>query len=106
KVMDDLFWQQAFGEPKAELLAKLPQGKIRDFADINYGPWDRLKGDAPFLTGFADKALGAEFYPHDMTKAEFTAADFADKTGLYSVVQRDSQGNLVSVPYAKMYQAQ
>ncbi|CAM3874419.1 dipeptidyl-peptidase 3 family protein [Rheinheimera salexigens] len=106
KVMDDLFWQQAFGGSKQDFLAKLPQGKVRQFADINYGPWDRLKGDAPFLTGFAEKALGAEFYPQDMTKAEFTAADFADKTGLYSMVQRDSQGELVSVPYSKMYQTQ
>lgn len=102
-VMDDLFWQQAFGEPKAEFLAKLPQGKVRDFAEINYGPWDRLKGDQPFITGYAAKALGAEFYPHDLTKAEFTAADFVDKTGLYSVVQRDSQGNLMAVPYSKYY---
>jgi hypothetical protein len=103
QVMDDLFWQQAFGEPKAEFLAKLADGKVRQFAEINYGPWDRLKGDAPFLTGYGDKAPGAEFYPHDITKTEFAAANFADKTGLYSMVQRDSQGNLVSVPYSKMY---
>ncbi|MGI5309538.1 dipeptidyl-peptidase 3 family protein [Rheinheimera sp. WS51] len=103
KVMDDLFWQQAFGEPKAEFLAKLPQGKVRDFAEINYGPWDRLKGDAPFLSGYADKALGAEFYPSDLSKTEFDMANFADKTGLYSIVQRDGQGNLVSIPYSKYY---
>ncbi|WNO60763.1 dipeptidyl-peptidase 3 family protein [Rheinheimera sp. MMS21-TC3] len=106
KVMDDLFWQQAFGEPKAEFLAKLPQGKVRDFAEINYGPWDRLKGDQPFLTGYTAKALGAEFYPHDLTKAEFASANFADKTGLYSIVQRDSQGDLVTIAYSKHYAAE
>lgn len=106
KVMDDLFWMQAFGEDKATFLAKLPEGKVRQFADINYGPWDRLKGDEVFLSGYAEKAAGAQFYPADMSKAEFEAADFADKTGLYSVVQRDKDGSLLSVPYSKIYQAQ
>jgi hypothetical protein len=106
KIMDDLFWQQAFGEAKAGFLAKLPQGKVRQFADINYGPWDRLKGDEVFLTGYAEKPAGAQFYPADMSKAEFAAADFSDKTGLYSIVQRDSSGKLVSVPYSVQYKTE
>lgn len=106
KVMDDLFWRQAFAEDKAEFLAKLPEGKVRQFADINYGPWDRLKGDEAFLTGYAKKPAGAQFYPADMTKAEFEAAELADKTGLYSVIQRDSSGKLVSVPYSVVYKTQ
>jgi len=106
KIMDDLFWQQAFGEDKAQFLAKLPAGKVKQFADINYGPWDRLKGDEVFLTGYSEKPAGAQFYPADMTKAEFDAADFSDKTGLYSVVQRDSSGKLVSVPYSVQYKTE
>ncbi len=106
KIMDDLFWQQAFGENKQQFLARLPQGKTRQFADINYGPWDRLKGDELFLTGFAAKPAGAQFYPADMTKAEFDAAELADKTGLYSVVQRDSSGKLHTVPYSVLYKTE
>ncbi|QBL09078.1 Zn-dependent hydrolase [Rheinheimera sp. D18] len=106
KVMDDLFWRQAFGENKAEFLAKLPEGKVRQFADINYGPWDRLKGDEAFLTGYAEKPAGAQFYPADMTKAEFEGAELADKTGLYSVIQRNSSGELVSVPYSVIYKTE
>jgi hypothetical protein len=106
KIMDDLFWQQAFGEDKQQFLARLPQGKTRQFADINYGPWDRLKGDEVFLTGFAAKPAGAQFYPADMTKAEFEAAELADKTGLYSVVQRDSSGKLHTVPYSVLYKTE
>ena len=106
KIMDDLFWRQAFGQDKAAFLSQLPQGKIRQFADINYGPWDRLKGDEVFLTGFDRKAPGAQFYPADMTKAEFEAADFADKTGLYSVVQRDTSGKLHTVPYSVIYKTE
>ena len=106
KIMDNLFWQQAFGEDKAVFLAKLPEGKVRNFADINYGPWDRLQGDEPFLSGYSEKPLGAQFYPADMTKAEFEAAELADKTGLYSIVRRDSEGKLHSVPYSVAYKTE
>ena len=106
KIMDNLFWQQAFGENKAEFLAKLPEGKVRNFADINYGPWDRLQGDESFLTGYSEKPLGAQFYPADMTKAEFEAAELADKAGLYSIVRRDSEGKLHTVPYSVAYKTE
>lgn len=105
KIMDDLFWQQSFSEDKASFLAKIADADARRFAEINYGPWDRLNGDTPFLQSYADKPLGAGFYPQDMTKAEFEAADFADKTGLYSVVVRE-QGKLTSVPYSQYYRTQ
>ena len=103
-IMDDLFWKQAFGGSKASFLSSLPDEKVRLFADINYGPWDRLNGDKPFLSGFEEKSLGAEFYPHDMSKADFDAADFAGKDSLYSIVKRDQDGKLMSVPYSEVYE--
>lgn len=106
EIMDDLFWKQAFGGDKNSFLAAIENTKVRKFADINYGPWDRLDGDKAFLTDVNEKPLGAQFYPEDMTKAEFEAADFADKQGLYSVVVRDAQGKPSSVPYSKYYQAE
>lgn len=63
EVMDDLFWQQAFGDNKAQFLAAIDNEKVRDFARINYGPWDRLDADKAFLSGTSEKALGAQFYP-------------------------------------------
>ncbi|MBC3764835.1 dipeptidyl-peptidase 3 family protein [Neptunicella marina] len=105
-IMDDLFWQQAFSMDKNTFLEKVADEKVKHFADINYGPWDRLAGDKPFLQGFDEKPLGAAFYPEDMTKAEFEAADIADKTGLYSVIKRNSSGQLISVPYSHLYQEQ
>ena len=57
----------------------------------------------PFLSGFDEKAAGAQFYPSDMTKAEFEAAEFADKMGLYSVVRRNQAGDLYALPYADEY---
>ncbi len=44
--MNELFWKQAYGDKK-ELLATIHNPELRDFAEINYGPWDRLNGDAP-----------------------------------------------------------
>ncbi|GGF68966.1 dipeptidyl-peptidase 3 family protein [Alteromonas lipolytica] len=106
KIMDDLFWQQAFFEDKLSFLARFKDPAVRDFANINYGPWDRLNGDKPFLSGYSEKAPGAEFYPHDITKAEFASADFADKDGLYSVVERNDKGELTAIPYSQKYQAE
>ncbi|MGO4891804.1 dipeptidyl-peptidase 3 family protein [Flavobacterium sp. W21_SRS_FM6] len=102
-IMDDLFWRQAFGDNKSEFLASIPDPKVREFAALNYGPWDRLAGDAPFLTATEEKPLGAQFYPKDMTKEEFEQAEFSDKKGLYSMVQRDGNGKLVAIPYSEIF---
>ncbi len=106
KIMDDLFWKQAFFDDKDAFLSSISDEDVRHFAEINYGPWDRLNGDTPFISGYDDKALGAEFYPHDMEKEEFATADFADKQGLYSIVKRDEAGNLYSVPYSEAYKSE
>ncbi|MBB6522845.1 dipeptidyl-peptidase 3 family protein [Pseudoteredinibacter isoporae] len=102
KIMDDLFWQQAFYQDKNRFLASIKDPKVRQFADINYGPWDRLQADQPFLSGYKAKAPGAEFYPHKMSKEGFEKAEFADKKGLYSLV-KEKDGKLISVPYSEAY---
>ena len=102
-IMDDLFWQQAFGQDKNTFLSQINAPKVQNFATINYGPWDRLNGDQAFLSGTQEKLLGAQFYPADMTKAEFEASDFADKDGLYSMVRRDTNGQLTAIPYSTYF---
>lgn len=106
EIMDDLFWKQAFFGDKKAFLQQFSNEELKAFAAINYGPWDRLDGDAPYLSGYGEKAAGAEFYPQDMTKAEFAAAEFADKDGLYSVVERTESGDLTATPYSEKYQAE
>jgi len=106
KIMDDLFWQQSFGEKKSDFLAKISDEKVKKYADVNYGPWDRLDGDKVFLTGYEEKPLGAQFYPSDITKEELNKAQITDKQGLYSVVRRDEKGALYSIPYSKAYAKQ
>lgn len=103
RIMDDLFWRQAFGNNRDSFLKTINDPQVRRFADINYGPWDRLQGDNAFLTQTEEKPLGAQFYPADMSKAEFEASDFADKDGLYSMVRRNDAGELVAIPYSEYF---
>ena len=103
KIMDDLFWRQAFNDGYREWLASVEDDAARRFAELNYGPWDRLADDAPFIKGFGAKPLGANFYPADMSKEEFEAAYLPGKKGLYSLVRRDEAGELVLVPYHVEY---
>ena len=103
-IMDDLFWQQAFDGDKTSFLSGISDEKLRAFASINYGPWDRLDGDKAYLADTKEKSHGAQFYPADMSKEEFEAADFEDKNGLYSIVTRKQDGSLQAEPYSSYYQ--
>ena len=103
KIMDELFWQQAFGADHQKWLASIDDERTRRFADLNYGPWDRLDDEKPFIAGAGEKSLGAQFYPADMTREEFEAADIPGKNGLYSLLRRDAAGALVLVPYHEAY---
>lgn len=100
RVMDDLFWRQAYGD-KAALLAGIEDPAARRFAEINYGPWDRLDDNRPFLPGFGAKPPGANFYPAGMSEEEFERAADADPDlrSLYTLVKRDAGGGLRAVPY-------
>ena len=102
EIMDDLFWEQAYGD-KEELLASLEEEAAREFFEINYGPWDRLGDNAPFIEGFGPKPPGANLYPEDVTKEEVEAAAAEhpdrDLLGLYTLVRRDEEGELVGIPY-------
>ncbi len=102
QIMDGLFWKQVYGDRDA-LLAKISDPATRRFAEINYGPWDRLDGDKPFIDGAGPRPPGARFYPADMTKAEFDAAKLPGKDGQYSLIERDAAGKLKLVAYHVAY---
>lgn len=107
QVMDDLFWQQAYGD-KGLLLKGIPDQQARRFAIINYGPWDRLDGNRPFLPEVGPKPPGANYYPADITKAEFEAAAGSEPNllGQYSLVRRNQSGALVAVPYNQAFRSE
>ncbi len=105
KIMDNCFWYEAYG-PRKKFLESLKKASTRRFVKINYGPWDRLDGNAPFVDGMDAKPLGANFYPADMTKAEFEAADLSGKDSLYTFIRRDESGKLKVVPYREQFKKQ
>lgn len=104
KIMDGLFWKEAVGS-KEEFLAKVSDPNLKTYAEINYGPWDRLGGDSSFIEGYGEKPLGAQFYPKDMTKEEFEAADIPaeEKESLYTMIRRDDSGALKAIPYHEFF---
>ena len=103
KIMDDIFWKEAFGE-KDELFKEIGNKDLKTFVKINYGPWERLNDNKPFVKGYGAKPAGANFYPEDMTKEEFEQFDAEDKTSLYTLVRRDKEGNLKTVPYHQAFE--
>lgn len=119
-VMDEIFLRQvwegnvalrqdliyAMGSDAAE---KDVMKELYHFFKINFGPWNRLEGNTPFI-GSRPKPDGAGFYPTDMTKSEFednlaAHPDRADALKDYfTVVERDDDGSLVAVPYSEAYE--
>lgn len=102
--MDEVFWLQAYGDREA-VLAAARGGDERKFLEINYGPWDRLAGNEPFVEGVGPKAPGANFYPSDMTKEEFEK-HLADRPedaerfrSEYTAIVRSRDGGLTAAPY-------
>jgi len=104
KITNEIFWLQVWGD-KDELLNGIEDPKTRRFANYNYGPWDRLAADQPFIESYGPRPPGARFYPQDMTKAEFEAWQQEGKDGQYSMVRRNAAGGLVLVPYSKVFEA-
>lgn len=104
KIMDECFWYEAHGDRDA-LLSGISDPATRRFAQINYGPWDRLSGNEPFVDGVGPKPAGANFYPVDMTKDEFEAAKLPGKDDQYTFVRRGEDGSLVTVPYREQFAA-
>ncbi|MCX2431842.1 dipeptidyl-peptidase 3 family protein [Pedobacter sp. GR22-10] len=102
EIMDELYWKQAYPQ-RDSLLATVKDEKTREFVNINYGPWDRLNNDKPFVAGVVNKPEGASFYPYGTTKEEIEKAELADKYGAYSVVKKDSLGKFITVPYHVLF---
>ena len=104
EIMDDLFWKQTFGDKS--LLDTISDEYAKEFAMIQYGPWNRLDANKPFVSGYGEKRLGCCYYPDDITAAEYEAFENADKGSLYTVLRRDDEGKLKSVWYHEEYAAE
>lgn len=101
-IMDRLFWKQTFGD--INNIRNIEDQAAREFLQIQYGPWDRLDDNRPFIPTFGEKPAGCQYYPIDMTKKEFDEWNDPDKNSLYTVIRRDENGKLKSVWYHEEYQ--
>ena len=101
EIMEELFWLQTFGD--RSILDTITCPWTKEFVAINYGPWERLNNNAPFVEGYGEKPKGCQYYPVDMTEAEFDALENPDKNSLYTVLRRDNEGNLKVVWYREEY---
>ncbi|MEM1180716.1 MAG: Zn-dependent hydrolase [Acidobacteriota bacterium] len=99
--MDRAFWKQAYGDKDA-LMASLGSDEERRYAEINYGPWDRLDANAPFVDGVGPKPAGANYYPQDATREELEAAG-GQVMGQYTMVERSDSGDLRAIPYSEYF---
>ena len=111
RIMDDIFRMQVWhGGPAMRAQLAGASTELKRYFDINFGPWDRLAENEPFLRpeGGLEHPAGAGYYPEDLTKEEFEAwleahpQDRAALTGLFTVVRRDGDA-LVAVPYSQAY---
>jgi len=102
-IMNDIYWKEAFGD-KESLINEIDDPATIDFVKINFGPWERLNGNEPFLENYGTKPAGANFYPADLTKEEFETFADPDKASLYTIVIRDENGILKTVPYHITFQ--
>jgi peptidase M49-like protein len=117
RVIDQIFFKQVWSGNVAERARLVkdpsPLGKARlRYFDLNKGPWSDLDEHQAFLPGVpAKKPAGANFYPEDMTRAEFEAwaerlpkAQQEEARGFFTVIRRGTGKTLESVPYSRAYE--
>lgn len=98
---DAIYWKQYSGDKS--WLESIQDPSVKDYANINYGPWDRIDGKA-FVPGFsALRPSGANFYPLDMTAGEYEAFDDPAKDSPYTLIRRGEDGSLRTVWYHDAY---
>jgi hypothetical protein len=103
-VMNQIFWEQTFGDPTV-FLGRLGDPALRAYAQLNYGPWDRLHDEQPFVMGYGAMPPGANLYPPDATKMELAALSEQDRNDEYSVIRRGTDRKLTVVPYHQAFAA-
>ena len=105
RAMDPIFWQQTYGS-RDSLLAMTSDPQVKRFIDINYGPYDRLDENTPFVGEIGARKPGANLYPADITKEQFESALKSASPakqdslkGLYTIVRRGKDSTLTAIPY-------
>ena len=112
KVIDKIFWKQAShrGLEVLQDFENVDHPAAKDFLrylTINFGPYDRLDENKPFI-GTDPKPAGAGFYPPDMNKEYFDGyvtgnPDMKKKLEDTYTIVRKQDDSLIAVPYNEAY---
>ncbi|GAB4277154.1 MAG: hypothetical protein Kow0068_00120 [Marinilabiliales bacterium] len=102
KIMDDIYKEEVLYNKYLDVIKDADEA-TKKFYDINYGPWERLNGNEPFIDGIGPKPAGSGFYPLDFTKEDFENYDNPDKNSLYTLIVRDENGELNTVWYHEAF---
>jgi hypothetical protein len=117
-VIDALYLRQASALNGARLVALASDGSPSGRARLRYflmnkGPWSELDEDAPFLPGVGARPGQASYYPADSSREEVGAwlqglpdAQRAAASGFFTVIRRDEEGRLTSIPYSVEYRSE
>ena len=104
KIMDRLFWYQAWGRDYDKWLATLGRpGPASLRRDQLWPPGIALRPTNRSSKASGPKPPGARFYPADMSVEEFEKWDEPGKRGLYTLVRRDAEGRLFLRAYRDEY---
>jgi hypothetical protein len=117
-IVNRLFMQQMWSRNLATYQSlqsdKSPLGQARlHYFLINKGPWSEIDDHQAFVPGVPSrKPPGANFYPEDMTKAEFETwvktlrSDQKEQAeGFFTVIRRGADRKLTIVPYSQEYKS-
>jgi hypothetical protein len=116
RMMDPLFLHQVWSG-NSELLKQLEKDSTKEgqerlhYYRINMGPWSLLDNNAPFIDGIPRRnPVGANYYPEDMTKEEFTTwinglneIEHEKAVGFFYVIRRTDDRTLQILPYSNEY---
>jgi hypothetical protein len=106
---DEIFWEQMSGQYDREEILKQAgdDDELKQLIHFNYGPYDRLNDDRPFLrVEPKDPALG--FYPQNFTREDFMAYVQAHPESRaafespYTVIRQKNSG-FEAIPYHEIY---
>ncbi len=101
--IDEIFKIQAYaGNPLTDTITDF---NLLTYMKINYGPWDRLNNNLPFIKGIGEKPLGANFYPVNMRQSEFDSLQDERKNSPYTILVRENN-QLTVIPYNEAYNVQ
>lgn len=118
RVVNHIFMQQIWSGDLATYQKlqqdKTPLGRARlDYFWLNKSPWSEIDENTAFLPGVPPKKPpGANFYPEDMTRAEFDSwiatllpKEKAQAQSFFTVIRRGPDRKLTFVPYSVEYKS-